>query len=115
MYSTFNCAHGRLKGVCHEMNIFSEGLKNHYFLCPSFIKKSKAKFVHASSSQNLFSNPLQRPYSGAFDPENAYRKPPVILKIVPKACNGLRTEENLLIVEKQRGKSIIGREEKLRL
>ncbi len=26
------------------------------------------------------SNPLQRPYSGDFDPGNAYRKPPVILQ-----------------------------------
>jgi hypothetical protein len=28
---------------------------------------------------------LSRLYSGDFDPENAYRKPPVILKIVPEA------------------------------
>jgi hypothetical protein len=36
-----------------------------------------------TNSENQFSNPLERPYSGDFDPENAYRKPPVILKIVP--------------------------------
>jgi hypothetical protein len=44
MYSTFNCAHGRLKGVCHEMNIFSEGLKNKNFLCPLFIKNQRQSF-----------------------------------------------------------------------
>ncbi len=32
-----------------------------------------------------FSNPIQRPYSGDFDPESAYRKPAVNQKIVPKA------------------------------
>jgi hypothetical protein len=34
-----------------------------------------------NNSQNYFNNSLQRPYSGDFDPENAYRKPPAILKI----------------------------------
>ncbi len=29
--------------------------------------------------------PLQRPYSGEFNSENAYRKPHVVLKIVPEA------------------------------
>jgi hypothetical protein len=35
-------------------------------------------------SDNYISYPLQRPYSGA-DLENAARKPPVFLKITPKA------------------------------
>jgi hypothetical protein len=36
--------------------------------------------------ENPFNNPLQRPYSGDLDPENAYRKPPVILKIRQKTA-----------------------------
>ena len=33
-----------------------------------------------TNSKNPFSNPLQRSFSGHFDPENAYRNPPMILK-----------------------------------
>jgi hypothetical protein len=35
-----------------------------------------------SNSENPLRNPLQRHYSGDFDPENAYQKPPVILKVL---------------------------------
>jgi hypothetical protein len=35
--------------------------------------------------ESPYNNPIQKPYSGDFGPENAYRKPPVIQKIVPKA------------------------------
>jgi hypothetical protein len=38
-----------------------------------------------TNSEIPVNNPLQRLYSGGFYPENAYRKPPVIQKIVPKA------------------------------
>ncbi len=50
-------------------------------------KRSVDEFAcfHVIISKNPFSNLLQRIYCGDFDPENAYRKPPVILKIVPKA------------------------------
>jgi hypothetical protein len=39
--------------------------------------------------ENPFRSPLQRPYSGDFDPEKAYRKPPEIRTyIIPKvACD----------------------------
>jgi hypothetical protein len=41
-----------------------------------------------ANSKNPYRNPIQRPYNGDFDPEKAYRKPPVIQNIVPKAgCN----------------------------
>jgi hypothetical protein len=50
------------------------------------MNKLKLEFLLASMklltySENHFSKPPQRPSSGYFDPENAYRKPPVILKI----------------------------------
>jgi hypothetical protein len=46
------------------------------------MKKSKSKFFLAplkllTSFENPSSNPLQRPESGDFNTENAYRKPPV--------------------------------------
>jgi hypothetical protein len=41
-----------------------------------------------TNSENHFSKPIQRPYSGKFDPENAFRKQPVILKMVPDAGYG---------------------------
>jgi hypothetical protein len=40
---------------------------------------------------------LQRPYCGDFDPENAYRKPPVTLEIVPKAGYVMYIGNNRLI------------------
>jgi hypothetical protein len=48
------------------------------------LKKSKSKFLLASiklltNFENHFTNPLQRPYSGDFDPEKAYRE---LLKIL---------------------------------
>jgi hypothetical protein len=66
-------------------------------------------------SENHFSNPLQRPKSDHSYPENAYRKPPVILKIVPEADYDTvcLTGENRQRAEKQRFKSTNGREAKL--
>jgi hypothetical protein len=60
-----------LTGQCHEMNIY----------------KYKIKFLHASmksltNCENPSSNPLQR--GGGVVP--AFRKPPVTLKVVPKAA-----------------------------
>ncbi len=55
---------------------------------------TKSKFLLASIKllttgiPKIFHQPSPPPwpyYSGDFDPENAYRKPPVILKIVPEA------------------------------
>ncbi len=54
------------------------------------MKKIKVK-VFASLYEITLS---QRPYRGDFDPENTYCKPPVILKIVPKAGYGIYTGEN---------------------
>jgi hypothetical protein len=48
-------------------------------LTPKFLLASMKLLIN---SENHFSKPLQRPYSGYFDPENAYGKPPIILKIV---------------------------------
>jgi hypothetical protein len=53
-----------------------------------FRKKSKEIFLLALMTfqfLNPFSNLIQRPYSGDFDPKNTYRKRPVILTIIPKA------------------------------
>jgi hypothetical protein len=54
-----------------------------YFLVDEKIKlKVLACFfeiIYCTNFENPSSNPLQRPYSGDFDTENAYRKPPVIL------------------------------------
>jgi hypothetical protein len=63
-------------------------------------------------SKNNFGNPLQRTYSGDFDPESVYRKLSVILKIVPEAGYCLYTRENQPIAEKQRRKSTYSRDEK---
>jgi hypothetical protein len=46
------------------------------------MKKSYSKFELALLkllTKSPSRNPLQRPYSGDFDTENAYRKPPLIL------------------------------------
>jgi hypothetical protein len=48
------------------------------------MKKSNSKFLLAplkllTNFKNPSNNPLQRPVSGDFDTEIAYRKPPVIL------------------------------------
>ncbi len=43
------------------------------------LKVLACTFEFLSNFENLSSKPLQRPYSGNFDTENAYRKPPVIL------------------------------------
>jgi hypothetical protein len=49
------------------------------------MKKSNSKFYIAPlklfpNFENPSSNPLQRPLTGDFDTENAYRKPPIILE-----------------------------------
>jgi hypothetical protein len=54
-------------------------------------------------SKNHYNNPFERPYSGDFDPKNTYRKPPVILKIVPEDGYCVYTGENQPIAEKQDG------------
>ncbi len=38
-----------------------------------------------TSDENPFSKPFQTHCSGDCDPANAYRKPPVVLKMVPEA------------------------------
>jgi hypothetical protein len=53
-----------------------------------------------TKSKNSFSNPLLRPYSGDFDPENAYRKPPVILEMLPEAGYCVCIGKNRPIAEK---------------
>jgi hypothetical protein len=60
-------------------------------LVEHLLNKLMPKCLHASlklltNSENHFSKPPQRPYSGYFNPENAYRKPPIILKIVVRLC-----------------------------
>jgi hypothetical protein len=86
------------KRLGHEMKNFFKGLRillSRYFLYirwwvsklfdASLLKKSKSKIMLFASKKLLtnfehpFNNPLQRPYSSDFDPENAYRKPHVIL------------------------------------
>jgi hypothetical protein len=54
------------------------------------MEKSKSKFLLASMTLLTNSEILQR----TFDPENAYRKPPVILKIIPEAGYDRETGEN---------------------
>ncbi len=54
------------------------------------MKKEKSKFLLSSmksltNSAKQYSNTLQRSFNGDFVPENAYRKPPVILKVAPLA------------------------------
>ncbi len=87
------------------MNIYFEVLKNQIgtfliwadglnFFLHFLMNKLTPKFLHASiklltNSENHFSKPLQRPYSGYFNPENANRKPPIILKIVVRLCTVL--------------------------
>jgi hypothetical protein len=56
-------------------------------LCRLVDEKSKVKvfacfYKITANYQNQLINPIQRPYNGDFDPGNAYRKSPVILKIV---------------------------------
>jgi hypothetical protein len=68
------------------------------------MKKVKSKFLPSkklfTNSENPLSNPLQRPYSGDFDPENVYKRPSVIRKNWPGYS--MYTGENLPIAEKQR-------------
>ncbi len=77
------------------------------------MEKSESKFLLASMKLlTYFGNqisPLQRWY----DPEIAYRKPPVILKIVPEAGYDTYTGENRQIAKKQRRKSTNCRGENL--
>ncbi len=67
-------------------------------------------------TENPFSNPPQRPYSGDFDPENAHRQLTVNLKIVLKAGYYVYIVHwtKRLIADKQRRKATNGREEKLK-
>jgi hypothetical protein len=60
-----------------------------------------------TNSENHFSNPLQRPYSGDFDPENAFRKPHLILITVPDAIYVMYSGENLPIDQWQSRKKDI--------
>jgi hypothetical protein len=69
-------------------------------------EKVTSKFLLASlklltNSENQFSNHHHRPYRSDFDPDNAYRKPPVILL---RLLYLLYTGENRPITEKQRQK-----------
>jgi hypothetical protein len=57
-----------------------------------------------TTSESSLSNSLQSPDNGNFDHENGYRKPPVILKIVPEAGYDVYTGKRP-ISEKQRRKS----------
>jgi hypothetical protein len=61
--------------------------------------------------ENPLSNPLHRPYSGDFNPENAYRKPPVNLKTVPAMIVSLKKstdnrEAKTEIHQRQRRKAV---------
>jgi hypothetical protein len=56
-----------------------------------------------TNSENPFSNPIQMLYSGDFDPKNAYRKPLVMQKTVPKAGCDVHTGKNRPIAKKQKG------------
>ncbi len=64
-----------------------------------------------TSFENPFINPLQTPYSGDFDSDTAYRKPHVVLKIVPEADYDAYTGENqpIPVAKNQRRKSTSGK------
>jgi hypothetical protein len=50
-----------------------------------YVKIKVKVFELLTNSKNSHSNPLQKAHGCNCDPENTYRKPPLILKMVPEA------------------------------